>query len=69
MDPFPMNVSVLEEEEVVDSMVRHLHHNRARGLSVMRADHLRAWLRADTWEELPDPSLWDMAVGLIQAAF
>ena len=64
-----MSVSVTEDEEEVDIAVRHLHHNRDRGLSIMRADHLRAWLRVANWEELPDPSQWDMAVGLIQDAF
>ena len=35
----------------------------------MRAEYLRSWLQEDTWEKPPDPSQWDMVVGLIQSAF
>ena len=35
----------------------------------MRAEHIRAYLRVATRDELPDHFQWDMFIGLIQAAF
>ena len=35
----------------------------------MRVDYLRVWLQAANREDFPDPSQWEMAVGLIQASF
>ena len=35
----------------------------------MREDHIWAWIQVATWEDLWDPSQWNMAVGLIEAAF
>ena len=59
---------MLEEEEVYGA-VRHLFQNRVGGPSGMRAEHIWACLMETTQEEFPDPSQWEMVVGLTQAAF
>ena len=53
----------------MEGAVRHLRLNRAGGSSGMKVKHIWAWMRAETWEESPDPYKWDMVVGLIHAYF
>ena len=68
LDPFPIGKSVSEEGGVA-RVVRNLYLNRSGGPSEIRVEYLWAWLRESTREELTDPSRFQMAVGLIQAAF
>ena len=35
----------------------------------MKAEHLKAWLRAATREKEPDTKTWDKVVSVIQVAF
>ena len=39
--------------------------HRIGGPSVMRAKHLRMWLREETQEECPDPGNWWKVVSII----
>ena len=43
--------------------------NMSGGLYGIMADHICSWLRSANREALPDPSQWEMVVGLIQAEF
>ena len=61
--------SLVPEEEKLAGEVIHLFLNRNSGPSGMMLNHLWACQRLDTREESPEPSLWDMVVGLIQANF
>ena len=44
-----------------------LHHSIDP--SVMRAEHLRMWLRAAMQDKTPDPGNWEKIFAIIQAAF
>ena len=68
LDLLPVNNSLPEDEEV-DGAVCHIRLERYGGPSGMKTEHLWSWMRAATWKELPEPSKWDMVVGLIQAYF
>ena len=35
----------------------------------MKAEHLKEWLRAATWEKDPDTKTWDKVVSVIQVEF
>ena len=43
--------------------------NMSGGLYGIMTDHICSWLRSANREALPDPSQWEMVVGLIQAEF
>ena len=49
--------------------VRKLRSGRAGGPSGMKAEHLKAWLQAETREKDPDTETWDKVVSVIQVAF
>ena len=68
LDPFPVEYLVPDEEEI-SGVVYNLHLNRSCGPSGKRVENIQAWLRAATREEFPNPSQWEMFVGLIQATF
>ena len=68
LDPFPIDDSVPEDEEV-SGAVRQLLLNRAGGPYGMKSEYIWDWLRADTQEDYLDHSKWGIAVGLIKAVF
>ena len=51
------------------SAVSKLRSGRVGGSSGMKAEHLKAWLRAETREKEPDTETWDKVVSVIQETF
>ena len=68
MDPFPVYDNILGGKDIVKAVLR-LQLHCAGGLSGMRYEHLRMWIRTAMREEDPDPGNWDKVVSIIQAAF
>ena len=55
--PFPVDDHIPGEKEIDEAVLR-ISLNRARRLSVMRAEHLILWLCAKNREEHHDPGNW-----------
>ena len=53
----------------IAAAVRKLQPDRAGGPSGMKAEHLKAWLRAATREKDPDTETWDKVVSVTQVEF
>ena len=49
--------------------VLQLQLHCAGGPSGMRAENLKMWLCAATWEEDPNPGNWEKVLSIIQADF
>ena len=56
-------------KDKIESSVRRIHPNWARGPSVMRVYYLNICLAAAQAEEKPDPYRWWISVEIIQLAF
>ena len=63
-----MDDNVPEEEDIAEAVLQ-IQLYRAGGLSGMRAEHLRMWLRAMTREERLDPGNWEKVVAIIKEDF
>ena len=66
--PFPVDDSIPVDKDITWE-VRRLHLNRSDRPSVIRAEHLRQWLIAATWDDTPDSTNWQKVVSIVQAAF
>ena len=65
---FPVDYNIPGEEDI-DEAVMRMRLNCAGSPSVMRAKHLKMWLRTARQEEEPNPGNWEKVVAIIQAAF
>ena len=63
-----MDDNIPEEEDISKAVLR-LQLHCAGGPSGMRAEHIKMWLHAATWEEAPNPGNWEKVFAIIQAAF
>ena len=68
VSPFPVDENILGEEDIAEAVLR-MRLNYARGLSVIRAKHLRMWLCTETREEDLDPGNWEKVASIIHADF
>ena len=64
VQPLPVDDSIPEDKEIAWA-VRQLLQNRSGGLSGMRAEHLRQWLIAATWDDTPDATNWLKVVNIV----
>ena len=65
---FPVDDNIPGDEDIAKKVLQ-LQLHRAEGPSDMRAENLKMWLCAETWEEYPNPGNWEKVLSIIQADF